>query len=249
MSWAVSKFPRSSEPRSAFCRRPERLRQTFPKFRRRRTSAADWYLRGVHRHDQPALRWSDQRAFDDGAPTSSWLDSGNFDAVPLFGLGIGFQHNEHLRFDAHRRISRQVGCSSALDHCDSAGTRLTTAPTRYTGKKSELTFLANAYWDFGTWSTASRRTSAPASARRTTRSTDFTDINTSIAGGAGWAPTGRSGASPGRSMRAPPCRSTTTLSLDLGYSYHRPRRCADRAVPERRSDDCLRRAPATPATR
>ena len=59
-----------------------------------------------------------------------WLDKGNFDAVPTFGLGIGYRHNDHLRFDLTGEY-RGKASFSALDYYDVDTDRgaATTAPT------------------------------------------------------------------------------------------------------------------------
>jgi opacity protein-like surface antigen len=75
------------------------------------------------------------------------IDKG-FDAAPLFGLGIGYTVNNWLRFDftgeyrgAANFHGLDVGALPAGGFADD----------RYTGSKSEWTFLFNGYVDLGTW--------------------------------------------------------------------------------------------------
>jgi len=70
-----------------------------------------------------------------------------FDSSPLFGMGIGYQFNNWLRFDVtgeYRANShfhgQQVDFSGGV-----------TLPDDYNASKNELLFLANAYIDLGTW--------------------------------------------------------------------------------------------------
>ena len=72
----------------------------------------------------------------------------SFDAAPLFGLGIGYTVNNWLRFDftgeyrgAANFHGLDVGALPAGGFADD----------RYTGSKSEWTFLFNGYVDLGTW--------------------------------------------------------------------------------------------------
>ena len=79
-----------------------------------------------------------------------WLDTGQFDGVPTFQLGIGFRHSEHLRFDATAQY-RAKSSFSALDRyedTDDADPDTFDGTNHYTGKKEEWLFLANAYYDF-----------------------------------------------------------------------------------------------------
>jgi opacity protein-like surface antigen len=70
-----------------------------------------------------------------------------FDSSPLFGMGVGYQLNNWLRFDVtgeYRANSHFHG-----QQIDKAG--LVTLPDDYNASKNELLFLANAYIDLGTW--------------------------------------------------------------------------------------------------
>ena len=75
------------------------------------------------------------------------IDKG-FDAAPFFGLGVGYTVNNWLRFDVtgeYRGAANfhglDVGAIPAGGFADD----------RYTGSKSEWTFMFNGYVDLGTW--------------------------------------------------------------------------------------------------
>ena len=70
-----------------------------------------------------------------------------FDASPLFGIGIGYNFNEWLRFDMTGEYR-----SSANFH----GSQIITSPggtitDEYYARKKEWLFLLNGYVDLGTW--------------------------------------------------------------------------------------------------
>ena len=113
-----------------------------------------WYLRG---HIGMAAQHFDglqHPLIDEAMATDdifNWVDKGNFDAVPTFGLGIGYRHNDHLRFDLTGEY-RGKASFSALDYYDvDTGVGGDDGSNNYTAKKSELTFLVNGYYDIGTW--------------------------------------------------------------------------------------------------
>jgi opacity protein-like surface antigen len=78
----------------------------------------------------------------------------SFDAAPFFGLGIGYNFNEWLRFDVtgeYRGAANFHGLDvGTLPVCKS-GPGPCFAADRYTASKSEWTFLFNGYVDLGTW--------------------------------------------------------------------------------------------------
>jgi opacity protein-like surface antigen len=77
------------------------------------------------------------------APNFTWLDKGGFDSAPLFGLGIGYQYNNWLRFD----LTGEYRGKASFHALDS----YTGGTNEYSGTKSEWLFLANGYIDLGTW--------------------------------------------------------------------------------------------------
>ena len=105
-----------------------------------------WYLRGdigFSNQNVGSLFNVNYANFD----SVSNIDKG-FDAAPFFGLGIGYTVNNWLRFDVtgeYRGAANfhglDVGALPAGGFADD----------RYTGSKSEWTFLFNGYVDLGTW--------------------------------------------------------------------------------------------------
>jgi opacity protein-like surface antigen len=105
--------------------------------------AEGWYLRGDIGMSNQRTGGLDNVLFAT-APNLRWLDKGGFDSAPTFGVGVGYRHNDWLRFDITGEY-RGKSTFRALD---------TTGPGQandYTFNKSEWLFLANAYLDLGTW--------------------------------------------------------------------------------------------------
>jgi opacity protein-like surface antigen len=71
----------------------------------------------------------------------------SFDAAPLFGLGVGYYFNHWLRFD----VTGEYRANANFHGYDIGVLGAASAPDRYTGSKSEWTFMFNGYVDFGTW--------------------------------------------------------------------------------------------------
>jgi opacity protein-like surface antigen len=67
-----------------------------------------------------------------------------FDSAPIFGLGIGYQYNEWLRFDVTAEYRGRANFHG-LDIVNRTYT------DEYHASKSEWLFLANIYADLGTW--------------------------------------------------------------------------------------------------
>jgi opacity protein-like surface antigen len=72
----------------------------------------------------------------------------SFDAAPLFGLGVGYTVNNWLRFDVTGEY-RGAANFHGFDVGNIGGGAF--ADDRYTGSKSEWTFMFNGYVDLGTW--------------------------------------------------------------------------------------------------
>jgi opacity protein-like surface antigen len=117
--------------------------------------ASGWYLRGdvgvgiqkygafEHTATNGAFVW----------PASWNVDSRGINDAVFVGAGIGYQFNSWLRFDVtgeYRATSRfkAVGrYSGAADFCAGGGVCFDV----YDGHHSAAVFLANAYFDLGTW--------------------------------------------------------------------------------------------------
>ncbi len=180
----------------------------------------NWYLRGhigmANQHfgglSHPLI--TEAMATDD---VFQWLDSGNFDAVPTFGIGIGYRHNDHLRFDLTGEY-RGKSSFSALDYYDvDTGVGGDDGTNNYTAKKSEYLFLVNGYYDIGTWHGVTPYVGAGIGASLNIID-DFRDTNT---------PTGNQAYAPSGSMwnlawalhAGASFQATQNLSIDLGYSF------------------------------
>jgi opacity protein-like surface antigen len=131
------------------------------------------------------------------------IDKG-FDAAPLFGLGIGYTVNNWLRFDftgeyrgAANFHGLDVGALPAGGFADD----------RYTGSKSEWTFLFNGYVDLGTWWNITPFVGAGVGFSRNTIS-NFGDISVCVNSLVGCSGSGGSDAfgptAPGRCMPVSP---------------------------------------------
>lgn len=68
-----------------------------------------------------------------------------FDSAPLIGFGVGYVHSDRFRFDGTGEF-RGKATFHGLDRNNVAETS-----NDYSGVKSEWLFLANAYWDIGTY--------------------------------------------------------------------------------------------------
>jgi opacity protein-like surface antigen len=71
----------------------------------------------------------------------------NFEAGMLFGLGIGYRHNNWFRWD----ITGEYRGETGFHGMDTYGGTPPTATNIYTGKKSEWLLMWNVYADLGTW--------------------------------------------------------------------------------------------------
>src|SRR5262249_40081104 len=103
-----------------------------------------WYLRGDVGMSNQQLK-----SLTNTDPASAAFSSHGlgFDSAPFFGVGVGYQVNNWLRFDVtteYRGRANFHGSQSALIGGDLFG-------NNYSGSKSEWTSLANVYLDLGTW--------------------------------------------------------------------------------------------------
>ena len=105
-----------------------------------------WYLRGDIGITNQRVKSLDNVLFA-SAPGFTWLDDPSFGTGITMGLGIGYQFNNWFRADLTGEYRGKTQFH-ALDQFNNGGLINT---NDYTGKKSEWLFLANAYWDLGTW--------------------------------------------------------------------------------------------------
>ena len=104
-----------------------------------------WYLRGDIGMSNQSVSSLDNVGVNAGATVSTPFLT--FDSAPIFDIGIGYQVNNWLRFDATAEYR-----ANAHFH----GQQVLTAPgiilpDDYNASKNEWLFLANAYIDLGTW--------------------------------------------------------------------------------------------------
>ncbi len=107
-----------------------------------------WYLRGDIGFTNQSVH--DLTNIQDVSNSVQNIGLG-FDASPLFGVGIGYNFNDWLRFDVtgeYRSKANFHGTQVITSTCFAGCGTIT---DEYTASKSEWLFLANAYVDLGTW--------------------------------------------------------------------------------------------------
>jgi opacity protein-like surface antigen len=105
-----------------------------------------WYLRGDIGMSNQTFKSLDNPRLG-SIPGHAWLDEGTFEAGAIFGLGVGYQYNDWLRFDLTGEYRGETEFH-ALSRYTDGGTQRT---NDYTFTKREWLFLVNAYADLGTW--------------------------------------------------------------------------------------------------
>jgi opacity protein-like surface antigen len=133
-----------------------------------------WYLRGDIGMTNQRVKKLENKLI----PANANHVSADFDSSMLFGLGVGFQFNNWLRFDVTGEY-RGKSDFTGLDIIGSGTNRIT---DEYRAKKDEWLFLANAYADLGTWWCLTPFVGAGIGFARVTVS-DFTDICTTCQSG------------------------------------------------------------------
>jgi opacity protein-like surface antigen len=182
-----------------------------------------WYLKGYIGMANQGFKGLDHPDFSTPA-FFEFLDKGNFDAVPLFGVGLGYQYSDHVRFDVTGEY-RGASSFEALDRYDTfnnpplfTGTPGTDwGGNHYTAKKNEWLFLANGYYDFSPWRGITPYVGAGIGASYNTI-TDFLDENTAVNGG-GWAPSGSKLSLAWALHAGASVQVTNSMSIDFGYSF------------------------------
>jgi opacity protein-like surface antigen len=103
-----------------------------------------WYLRGDIGMTNQSLR-----SLDNPDPAAQGFASAGmgFDSSPLFGIGLGYQVNNWLRFDGTGEYRAKANFHGS-NFLSGPGFALA---NNYSGSKSEALFLLNAYVDLGTW--------------------------------------------------------------------------------------------------
>ena len=102
---------------------------------------SSWYLRGD-------IGFSNQQVKSLTNPTASPLSSSyGFDSAPIFGLGIGYNFNDWLRFDLTGEYRGRANFHGSEIYAGAPSN----STDEYSGSKSEWLFLLNGYVDLGTW--------------------------------------------------------------------------------------------------
>lgn len=136
-----------------------------------------WYLRG----DIGITNQSVNSLFNALDATTETLDTAfkDFSPAPLVAVGFGRKVNDHFRWDVTAEYRFPSDFSGFQTYTDANPSLDGT--DAYTAKKTELTFLANAYWDIATWRGITPFVGAGAGVSYNTISS-FTDVNTPQSG-------------------------------------------------------------------
>jgi opacity protein-like surface antigen len=103
-----------------------------------------WYLRGDIGFTNQRVKSLDNVVAPGTVVQTQFL---TFDGAPLFGLGVGYQFNNWLRFDA----TGEYRSNSHFHGQQTATFGAIILPDDYHASKSEWLALANVYADLGTW--------------------------------------------------------------------------------------------------
>jgi opacity protein-like surface antigen len=109
-------------------------------------AAGGWYLRGDIGMTNQDFNHLHQRLYDVPGTTVDAVGMG-WDSSMLFGLGVGYQYNNWLRFD----VTGEYRGKSNFHGSDHVTTATTDGVDNYSGSKSEWVVMANGYVDLGTW--------------------------------------------------------------------------------------------------
>jgi opacity protein-like surface antigen len=179
--------------------------------------ASGWYLRGDIGMSNQKFKGLQHPLFDLAASqgTFEWLDEGGFSSAPFFGVGVGYQFNDWLRFDVTGEYRGKSDFAAVDRVFDNTGAFVQS--NHYTGKKSEWLVLANAYVDLGTWWNITPFVGAGIGASRNTIS-HFADINPAQGGG-GTATAGHKWNFAWAAHAGIAYKVNSNLTIELGYRY------------------------------
>jgi opacity protein-like surface antigen len=170
-----------------------------------------WYLRGYIGQSNQFVNSISHPSFAT-ASQFEFLDKGGFDSAPFYGAGVGYQWTNWLRTDVTGEY-RGKASFHALDRYFNSGY----FTNDYTASKSEWVALVNAYIDLGTWWSITPYIGAGVGVAFNTIE-HFRDTNV-IAGGGGWAETGRQTSLAWALHAGASYRVSSNLALDLSYRY------------------------------
>lgn len=181
--------------------------------------AAGWYLRGDIGMSNQRLNGGLYNALFEANDIVEFLNPGGFSSAPTFQVGLGYQFNQWLRSDLTAQY-RGAANFSALDRyeaADDADPTTFDGTNDYGGRKSEVTLMANAYVDMGTFSGFTPYVGAGLGASRNTIS-GFTDTNVAT-GGVAYGATHSEWHFAWALHAGLGFEVNDRLTLDLGYSY------------------------------
>jgi opacity protein-like surface antigen len=172
-----------------------------------------WYIRG---HIGMSNQFFDGLESDlfDLPDDHGWYDEGGFSSAPIFGAGVGYEFNDYLRGDITVEW-RGKSDFEALDWFDDGGARRT---NDYRAKKSELVFMANGYYDIGTWSGITPYVGAGIGASYNTIS-HFRDIGVIAPTSGGYADDESEWNLAWALHAGLGFQATERMTIDLGYSF------------------------------
>lgn len=131
----------------------------------------NWYLRGDIGMSSQQIKGLDNILYAGNSINAVGM---GFDSAPFFGLGVGYNYNDWLRFDLTGEYRGRANFHG-LDIVNSSYT------DEYHASKSEWLFLVNAYADLGTWWCVTPFLGAGVGFSRNTIHS-FQDINTPLNG-------------------------------------------------------------------
>ena len=173
-----------------------------------------WYLRGYIGQSNQFVNSISHPSFAT-APQFTFFDKGGFDSAPFFGAGVGYQWNSWFRTDVTGEYRGKAGFH-ALDSFFNTGLAQYNT-NAYTASKSEWVALVNGYIDLGTWWSITPFIGAGVGVAFNTID-HFRDTNV-IAGGGGWADTGRQTSLAWALHAGASYRVSSNLAVELSYRY------------------------------
>jgi opacity protein-like surface antigen len=184
-----------------------------------------WYLRGDIGFSNQSVRGLsiNDPALNAGIVPGSLSQTTAFDSAGIFDIGVGYRFNNWFRADVTGQYRGKANFKGMdLFNTPVGGGPVTPVVDSYSGSKSELLFLANAYVDLGTWWNVTPFVGAGIGTSRVTIS-NFADaglIDPAFGGPAvAYALTGSQWNFAWAAHAGLAYNVTPGLTLELGYSY------------------------------
>jgi opacity protein-like surface antigen len=173
-----------------------------------------WYIRGHIGMSNQFFDGLESDLFDIPAEFG-WYDEGEFDSAPIFGAGVGYQFSDYLRGDITVEWRGKSDFNAVNWQRATPVSAITTDD--YSGKKSELVFMANGYYDIGNFSGITPYVGAGIGASYNTIS-NFRDTNV-IVGAGGYADDESEWNLAWALHAGLGFQATDRMTIDLGYSF------------------------------